>query len=284
MAALETTDLDCDVKRGLWSVESRRDVLAAHTQDAVRERLADTGIYRVAPAETVSVIISSARPHSVSSILNQALSQKYATKEIILGLHGFSRDDVVRADPGAADFLDRVVIRELDAGLVLGEVLGHLSEAAAGDLLTKMDDDDLYTHDHIGDLVAARNYSGADLVGCKAEFVYLEEQGKTIQRRPNSERFGASVTGGSIMLSQDALRHAGGWSPVRTAEDRLLQEGVLRAGGRIYRSHGTNYLMSRGDGARGHTFRPRDGYFADQAIKEWAGIGYPGWRTSGEDA
>jgi len=191
---------------------------------------------------------------------------------------------LLRIDPDAVDFLQGVTLREMSSETTLGEVLARLSESAAGDLLAKMDDDDMYTHHHIGDLVAARHYSQAEMVGCKAEFVYLEEHDLTIQRRANSERFGVSVTGGSILLSQEALREAGGWSPVQTAEDRLLQEGIHRAGGRVYRSHGGNYLMSRGDGKRQHTFRPGDRYFADQAIRKWHGIGYPGWRTSGSES
>lgn len=284
LAALTITDLNDNHARALWSVRTRREVLADHRQDQVRAQLAGAGGYALAAAESVSILIASARPDKVPSIIGQARTQNYPAAEIVLGMHGFTRAELIRRNPGLHAVLDRVVLLELGAELVLGEVLQRLSKAAGGELITKMDDDDFYTADHVGDLVAARGYSGAELVGAKAEFIYLEEQGKTIQRRPNSECYGRSVTGGTILLSRDALRQAGGWSPVRTAEDRLLQEGIRRAGGAIYRSHGTNYLMSRGDGARGHTWTPGTAYFEEQAVREWPGAGYPGWRTSGSDA
>ena len=39
---------------------------------------------------------------------------------------------------------------------------------------TKVDDDDRYGPEHIWDLVLARQFSGATVVGKGAEFVYLE--------------------------------------------------------------------------------------------------------------
>ena len=45
---------------------------------------------------------------------------------------------------------------------------------AGGDVMLKMDDDDWYAPDAIADLLRARAYSGAELVGMPAEFHYLE--------------------------------------------------------------------------------------------------------------
>ena len=55
----------------------------------------------------------------------------------------------------------------------LGAVLAAATAAAAGPLLAKMDDDDVYGAEHLWDLVLAHEYSGAALVGKFPATVYL---------------------------------------------------------------------------------------------------------------
>ena len=64
----------------------------------------------------------------------------------------------------------------------LGQVLALLGERATGDLVTKWDDDDWYTTEHLLDLVAAMRYSGAGVVGKPAEYVYLSSLDLTLRR------------------------------------------------------------------------------------------------------
>ena len=54
----------------------------------------------------------------------------------------------------------------MDIGLLGAEA----TRVAQGTLLTKVDDDDLYGPEHVWDLVLARCYSGAAVVGKGAEF------------------------------------------------------------------------------------------------------------------
>ena len=57
----------------------------------------------------------------------------------------------------------------VDGELTLGDALNAGVEASSGELVTKMDDDDYYSTEHLWDLVLALEYSGADLVGKGAE-------------------------------------------------------------------------------------------------------------------
>ena len=64
----------------------------------------------------------------------------------------------------------------------LGDALNAgTGEAASGELITKMDDDDHHGPEHPGPGAAAE-YSGAELVAKGAEFIYLEQLDLTIRR------------------------------------------------------------------------------------------------------
>lgn len=273
---LKGVDLSDDLQRQKWSVVARRWALRTLSQESFwSENALEHGL-RAPTYKDVTVLIPSRRPAYIASAVRQALAQANANIEIIVGLHGFSVDEVLRSNPWLASE-PSVRLVSFDSRMLLGEILNGLSEKADGNLIAKMDDDDLYSRHHIEDLVAALEYSGAELVGCKAEFIYLEGSNTTIQRRPNSEKYGASVTGGTIMLPRQVLRDVAGWSGVGTAEDRLLQANVKLIGGRVYRTHGLNYVMRRGDGMRAHTWKPSHDFFARDAVISWSGTGYPGW-------
>ena len=81
-----------------------------------------------------------------------------------------------------------------------GDVLTASVRAASGDVVAKMDDDDWYGPDFLTDLLLARHYSGADVVGMTAEYVHLEAIDRTVRRTDESERAAKFVAGGTIMV------------------------------------------------------------------------------------
>lgn len=276
---LTEVDLQDNLARQQWSVATRRWALQSFSLKQMWDSISERMNYPPLRQPAVSVVIPTRRAHLVGSVVNQALNQLYPNIEVVVGLHGMSNGQVLEYEPWLKGH-PRVRLMEYGATYTLGQILNALTEVSQGELVTKMDDDDLYSRHHVGDLVVSSEYSGADLVGCKAEFVYLENHDRTLQMRPNSEIYDASVTGGTILLGKQLLREVGGWNSVGTAEDRLLQASIKKAGGRVYRSHGLNYMMRRGDGDRMHTWNPQPDIFERQAIRSWDGLGYPGWESS----
>ena len=131
-----------------------------------------------------------------------------------MALHGdgFGSDAEIETLAGDLDASLRIV--RVDGSQTLGGVLRAAAEAAGGSLITKMDDDDYYGAEHIWDLVLAHEYSGAELIGKSAEYVYLERLDKTVrdQNRQNfSERYipFVGVSGGVLMISRHDLDAAG---------------------------------------------------------------------------
>jgi hypothetical protein len=279
---LSDVDLSDNLARQRWSIAVRRWALQNYAQKRVWTAISNATGLSVNPDPAVTVMIPSRRPEFVAAAVRQALCQTYSNIEIVVGLHGIDVERILAREPWLKGH-PSVRLFQFDPSLSLGQVLTQLTDKSGGEFVAKMDDDDLYTEHHIADLVSAIEFSGADLVGSKAEFIYLEAADQTVQLRPNSEIYGGSVTGGTILLPRHVIGDIGGWNSVGTAEDRLLQAGIRKAGGQIYRTHGLNYLMRRGDGDRTHTWNPQPDAFTKHAIRAWPGLGYPGWRTSSNE-
>ena len=255
-----------DSRRELHAVDLRRAALRLHSG------WARSGLAGGPPLPRVSVLLATRRPGHLDWALSQVAGQTYPETELVLGLHGNGFESF---DPrGGLLPPDARVIR-IPAEKTLGGALRVMSGAAAGPLLAKMDDDDLYGPDHLWDLVLAREFSRADLVGKGTEYVFLAGEDRTIQWwNGESERYQRTVvTGGAVLLSAGTLAAVGGWRDIPRGVDRALADDVRRAGRRTYRTHGAGYLMVR-HGA-GHTWD--DGDSSDRRLLEradrvWAGF------------
>ncbi len=156
--------------------------------------------------------------------------------------------------------------------LTLGDALNQGVEAATGALVTKMDDDDYYSVDHLWDLVLASEYSGADLVGKAAEFVYLEDIDLTLRRFMGDTEGDAHprLAGGGMMARREPLREIGGWPSRGRGEDTVLIKTFRQAGRKVHRTHGYGYILNRH--GRDHTWNTYVDYFLVQSEREWRGL------------
>ncbi len=261
--------LDDLLAREEHSIRLRRGALTGMGVAAWRSRLADRAAVRAAAAPTVSLLLPTRRPEQLTFALGQVARQRGAVIELVLATHGFEPDPAEVAD--LLGGLPHTIV-PVSADAILGEVLRAATEAASGDLVMKIDDDDWYGPDVVADLLLARRYSGADLVGMPAEIVYLESRDVTVRRRGPSENYGRFVAGGTLLLDRGVLRGLGGFRPLRYNEDARLLDSLVRAGGSIYRTHGLGYVLRRR--ATGHTWDPGDDYFLrpETLVAQWSGF------------
>jgi hypothetical protein len=137
--------------------------------------------------------------------------------------------------------------------------------------LTKVDDDDYYGPDHIWDLVLARAYSGAPLVGKALDWIMVEPENVTVFRPEYAaEQYATFIAGGTMLISQADLRSVGGWRPVPRSIDRALIRRVQMEGGLVYRTHGLGYVYVRR--AEGHTANARNEHFLTKTAARWPGL------------
>ncbi|MFE1168826.1 glycosyltransferase [Nocardiopsis sp. NPDC058789] len=257
------------------SVRLRRAALRLHGAHGRARLLAEAGGPVAPPEPSVSVVLCTRRPEMVGFALRQVARQRGVDVEVVLALHGFAVDA-----PGVAAAIAEyrrggrsLLVWEPPGDLVFGSVLNGAIARASGTLVAKMDDDDWYGPDHLSDLVLARRYSGAELVGCAAEFHHLEHLGLTVRRLVPSEVFAQHVTGASILTDRTTLEEVGGFRPLRVDEDAGLLDDVRDAGGSTYRIHGLGCVIRRR--GTGHTWSETSGYFLREPLRQWRG-----WRPS----
>ena len=251
------------------SVRQRRAALRGHAAGLVLPRLVAGAFPLLGELPTVSAILMTRRPDRLAPVLEALEKQSYPELEIVVGLHGCAVTESLTA--WAAKCPRPVSVVEVPAGVDFGTALGLATTRSSGSLVTKVDDDDTYGPEHVWDLVLARHFSGATLVGKGAEFVHLEERDETIRRKSgNSEAYAEVVAGGTILIGRGDLENAGGWRPVPRSVDLGLITRVKAGGGLVYRTHPFGYVYHRR--AQGHTWDPGERYFLDAAFARWPGL------------
>ena len=221
----------------------------------------------------VSILLATKRPSFVPWALANVARQTYPEIELVLALHG---EGFVNVDPHLAQFPRPVKVLRLSESDTQGAVLNAATGAAAGTLLTKMDDDEVYGPDHLWDLVLAREYSQAQLVGKWLEYIHLAAADRTIRwRNGASERYWpSSLAGSALLISQQDLRRCGGWRNTPASVDVKLAQDVVRAGGSVYRTHSAGFLVVRH--GHGHTWNDRHG--AEDVLLAKADCVWPGFQ------
>lgn len=261
LMATDVADAGLDAREQL-GIKMRRIALREHTLRARARQIAEAVLADPPHLPTVSVLLATNRPECLAWAIASVEKQSYSRIELVLALHGerFKKSDAAHcssAIPGAK-------ILRVAQNQPLGTVMNAATDAASGTLVAKMDDDDVYDEHHIWDLVLALEYSGADIVGKGAETIYLGSVDKTIRRRRDqSETYSHGIAGASLLLPRHTLQRVGGWRRTPRQVDIALIDDVLKAGGKVYRTHGTGLYVVRHN--KGHTWQAEDERFLANA-------------------
>lgn len=268
-------DLADRLRREEHSVRLRRAALGLHGTRSRWRALARRAGVPTPPEPTVSVVLCTRRPEMVGFALAQIARQRGVDVEVVLTLHGFGADrPEVASALGEFDATGiALTVHEADGDQVFGAVLNDAVARAGGALIAKWDDDDWYGPEHLADLLLARRYSGAELVGTGQDFVFLQEVDLTVWRSRESETATRFIAGGTILVDRVVLEETGGFRPLPRAIDTQLLLAVTRGGGRIHRTHGLGYVLRRTGG--GHTWSEDMSYFLHNYARQWSG-----WRPS----
>lgn len=235
-----------------------REALARHsTTAAVDEVLAATGVAARRRARPVTAIVPTMRPGQIDHVLATLARQRHEQVQLVLITHGFE------ADPGTADRareagLADVRLLPADADLTLGALMNLGVEAADGEYVAKMDDDNHYGPHYLGDLLATFDFSGAHVAGKWAHLTHLRSTGATFLRFPEAENTYTRLVQGGTMVMPRAVAAELRFEDVPRRVDTTFLEKVAAAGGRVYSADRYNFVSVRGASVDGHTWKISD--------------------------
>nr|WP_254456327.1 glycosyltransferase [Paeniglutamicibacter quisquiliarum] len=203
---------------------------------------------------TVSALVSTIRPQQIPHILATIGKQANVDTELVLLTHGFELDEAsLRAEALDAG-IDNLVLLHQPRTTSLGACLNLAAGAASGFYVTKMDDDDLYGANYLQDQAAAHRYSGANVVGKQAHYMYLGDRNATLLRFEEREhRFTDLVMGPTIFTTREMMQEVP-FLELGRGEDTNFLRGVLDAGGSIYSADRFNFVQMRSAQGDGHTW------------------------------
>jgi glycosyltransferase involved in cell wall biosynthesis len=244
--------------RDRLAVRGIRAVTDGHTYRHRADQLLTTVGLLTSPsrAPLVSAVVATRRPEMLDRVVANLSRQRVDRLELVLVAHGFEVD--------AAELRDRLPdledVRVVSAGpeLRLGTVtnLGFLE--AAGDVLTKMDDDDHYGANYLGDQLRALEYSEADIVGKQSLYAYVGSSDVTVLRFPGREhQFVSFVAGATTMMHRYVFDEVM-FPDVPSGMDTRFFQAVEQVGLRVYATDRFNFLYIRGVEGEGHTWRRGD--------------------------
>lgn len=226
--------------------------------------------FSMAAKRNVSVIAATRRPEQLAHMLSAIGGQVGVELQLILVSHGFepSRKTISEALENGS-FGDIVTV-SADSNLSLGECLNLGIDRSAGDFVAKMDDDDLYGCHYLADQINALRYSGADLVGKQAHYMYLEGSNRTLLRMADREHRFTDIVMGPTLLGTRTLFEEHRFADRSRGEDTDFLNRVGQAGARIYSADRFNFVQMRSAGA-GHTWKANDLELAASGTVQWFG-------------
>jgi spore maturation protein CgeB len=202
----------------------------------------------------ISALVSTIRPQQIEHILATVGKQLNVETELVLLSHGFELDERAVRSKARDQGIENFVLLHQPRSTTLGACLNLAADAASGFYVTKMDDDDLYGANYLQDQAAAHRYSGANVVGKQAHYMYLGGRNATVLRFEEREhRFTDLVMGPTIFTTREMMQDVP-FLELGRGEDTNFLRGVLEVGGTVYSADRFNFIQMRGAAGEGHTW------------------------------
>ena len=205
---------------------------------------------------TVSALVPTIRPHQLENVFRTLAAQQDVDVELVLLTHGFVLPPERLQKLSAASGLKKVRLLTAGTEVSLGECLNRCVQAASGEVVAKMDDDDHYGPHYLSDQLYALEYSGADVVGKQAHYMHLRSSNAVVLRFGHREHRYTDFVMGPTIVTRRALALELPFPPLGLGEDTGFLKQAAAAGKRIYSADRFNYYQVRE--ASGHTWKVDD--------------------------
>jgi glycosyltransferase involved in cell wall biosynthesis len=217
------------------------------------------------PQSLVSAVLVTRRPCFVTEILGMMAAQSYSPLEVVLVLHGHTSDDL---PPEAREACGRQGVRLVlaPAELTLGECLNQGIAVSHGEVVTKVDDDDIYGPGYLAEAMEAFITGKGDVIGKAEQYVYLTATRELLLRLPgwSQDKDHRYVAGGTLLMPR-RLALDPGFEPIPCRVDTSFLHACLAVGVRIYATSRRHFVRRRFDNDH-HTWRPDEALFRSEGV------------------
>ncbi|AKV59751.1 hypothetical protein AK829_00860 [Corynebacterium riegelii] len=191
----------------------------------------------------VSILASTNRPQQLSHLFSQIARQRSIDVELLLMLHGIDEQpETVRAQ-----YPQGISGRVFKApkSWSLGKCMNHLASNATGEYMAKFDDDDLYFENYLRDQINALEYSGADIVGKQASYMYHEQSDSFLLRNPEHELCFTDFVAGPTLVWHRRVTEGLSFPDRTKGEDTGFLNSAVKRGYTIYSADRFNFVQMR---------------------------------------
>jgi hypothetical protein len=219
----------------------------------------------------VSLLLVTKRPGFLPEIFGMMARQSFRDHEIILITHGFQIDDL---DPTIQDLAGAAAeIQAVPAAWSLGRCLNEAIRHARGDVLAKIDDDDLYAREYLAEAVAAYRGGAAEIIGKLESYAYFKRSRSIVLRHPGyAYSFREDGLHGPTLLFSRRLGENPGFRDIPCRVDTVFGDDCRALGERLFATSRRNFIHRRFDIGHDHTSPLDDAYIAARGTLIRAGI------------
>lgn len=237
-------------QRHIWDNHTYR-----HRADSVMSSL---GLESNVTEKNFSYFVTTNRPRNIETIFQNVGRQIAESKQLVLLTHGFQLKEDLASDLCQKYGISNFKLLYADMKSTLGENLNRLTRECDGSILFRMDDDDHYGEMYSKDLAHALHFSGAELVGKAASYVYFESSNDAVLTYESHEsRFTDFLRGPTFCGPKDTfVRHQ--FPEVSISEDSKFLQQIIAGGGRIYSADRFNFMLIRTTDKGNHTWKATD--------------------------
>lgn len=216
----------------------------------------------------VSMIIPTKRPQYIDRIVQNISRQVHKNKEAIVITQDFTEDNVrylrnklSEIFPDRSDF---TIIQD-NSNHSLGERLNIGIQKAGGDIIAKIDDDDLYFENYLSDIIIPFGFSSIDIVGKKEVFIYIQQDNTLLLRfKGERHKFTNFIAGPTITARRNVFLNVA-FRSVNNGEDSNFLKDAQSSGYNIYASDPYNFIQFRAADISTHTWKVDNNFFYKNA-------------------
>jgi glycosyltransferase involved in cell wall biosynthesis len=219
----------------------------------------------------LSVIVPTHRPDHVAACLRMVAAQTYRPVELVLVLHRHAPASLPAEARRACDELGARIV-PAPATFTLGECLNAGIAASQGEVIARVDDDDVYAPAYLAEAMDAYLAGKGDVIGKAEQYIYFAASRELVLRFPGgSQGEGQSYLAGATLLFSRELGLDPGFRPLQVNEDMAFLDDCLAVGLRLYATSRRHFVRRRYGGTH-HTWAPEEAFFREGSLTVRRGV------------